>query len=62
MTRSHNASEYAGQVCKRPESTMKSSLTPAMWNDPLALYRNAASERQFKLFRSTLLSWVISST
>jgi hypothetical protein len=28
----------------------------------LALDRNVASEGQFKLFRSTLLSWVISST
>jgi len=26
------------------------------------LYRNPISECQFKLFRSTLLSWVISST
>ena len=42
---------------------MKSSLTPS-YVECLSshLDRNVASEGQFKLFRSTLLSWVISST
>jgi hypothetical protein len=53
-----------GDVCNDGRSVNHEIVVDAqLFGMPqLALDRNVASEGQFKLFRSTLLSWVISST
>ncbi len=53
-----------GDVCKRQGSVNHEIVVDAQLcgMPQLAFERNVASEGQFKLFRSALLSWVISST